>query len=97
MGIPAPVVLFVYNRPWHTRQTLEALHANSLSDQSELIVFSDGPKSGASPGELEKINEVRAVVQEKSWCKSVKLIKSVAFLHFRVKNILHCIANQHKC
>lgn len=76
----APVVLFVFNRPWHTRQTLEALHANTLSDQSELIVFSDGPKSGASPVEIEKINEVRAVVQEKSWCKSVKLIKSEANL-----------------
>jgi FkbM family methyltransferase len=72
----APVVLFVYNRPWHTRQTLEALHANPLSDQSELIIFLDGPKSDASPIELEKIHEVRAIVQEKSWCKSVKLIKS---------------------
>lgn len=41
----APIALFVYNRPWHTQQTVEALQKNELADKNELFVFSDGPKS----------------------------------------------------
>ena len=41
----APIALFVYNRPEHTRQTVEALRANELAQQSDLFVFADGPKS----------------------------------------------------
>lgn len=37
----APIVLFVYNRPDHTRQTIEALQANYLADESELFIYSD--------------------------------------------------------
>ena len=40
----SPIVLFTYNRPWHTQQTVEALRKNELAAESELIVFSDGPK-----------------------------------------------------
>ena len=39
----APIALFVYNRPAHSRATLEALAANELARHSDLIVFSDGP------------------------------------------------------
>jgi hypothetical protein len=31
----APVVLFVYNRPKHTIQTLEALRKNELAEQTD--------------------------------------------------------------
>jgi len=37
----APIILFAYNRPDHTRRTLEALSANLLADQSELFIFAD--------------------------------------------------------
>jgi hypothetical protein len=40
----APIVLFVYNRPDHTRRTLAALAANPLALESDLIVYADGPK-----------------------------------------------------
>ena len=43
----APIILFVYNRPWHTRQTVEALQKNELAQNSELFIFFDGPKNGA--------------------------------------------------
>jgi hypothetical protein len=71
----APVVLFVYNRPWHTKQTLEALEKNELSQQSQLYVFADGPKDGASEEDLKKIQKVHQVVQSKKWCKETILIK----------------------
>ena len=52
----APVVLFVFNRPWHTRQTLEALQNNTLSGESDLIIFSDGAKTIEDE---TKVREVR--------------------------------------
>jgi len=33
----SPIVLFTYNRPWHTQQTVEALRKNELAAESELI------------------------------------------------------------
>ncbi len=38
----APIALFVYNRPWHTEQTLLALQENDLADESILYIFADG-------------------------------------------------------
>ncbi len=38
----APIVLFTYNRPWHTQQTVEALQKNKLASESELFIYSDG-------------------------------------------------------
>lgn len=72
----APIVLFVYNRPWHTRQTLDALSANHLADQSELIIFADGPKPNAKSEEIARIQEVRNIVKEKTWCKKVVVLES---------------------
>ncbi len=55
----APIVLFVYNRPDHTRRTVEALLRNDLASASELYIFADGPKANASPDQLDKIRQVR--------------------------------------
>ena len=40
----APIALFVYNRPEHTRKTMEALINNYGVKDYELFVFSDGAK-----------------------------------------------------
>lgn len=72
----APIALFVYNRPKHTRQTLEALQANALANQSDLFVFCDGPKDNARPEALEAITEVRSLVKAKPWCKTVTIYES---------------------
>jgi hypothetical protein len=72
----APIVLFVYNRPWHTQQTLEALKSNLLSDHSLLIIYSDGPKEGASMEQINNIREVRKVIREQKWCEQVEIIES---------------------
>ena len=37
--ICAHIALFVYNRPDHTRKTIEALKQNTLAKDSELIFF----------------------------------------------------------
>lgn len=41
----APIVLFVYNRPWHTQQTIEALQKNKFAPKSELFIYSDAAKT----------------------------------------------------
>ena len=41
----APIVLFVYNRLDHTKQTIEALQKNELANQSELIIYCDNAKN----------------------------------------------------
>jgi len=61
----APIVLFVYKRPWHTEQTLTALAANYLAKDSVLYIYADGPKERSDIEELSAINEVRKLVRKK--------------------------------
>ena len=55
--ICAPIALFVYNRPWHTQQTIEALQKNDLAGQSGLFIFSDGPKNENDAVNVGKVRE----------------------------------------
>lgn len=72
----APVVLFVYNRPEHTRKTLESLMSNELASQTKLFIYSDGPKINASDEIRTKINNVRTLIREKIWCENVQIIEA---------------------
>lgn len=72
----APIVLFVYNRPLHTEQTLNALMQNELADQSVLYIYSDGPKENTTEEQLKKIQEVRRLLSTKKWCKEVHIIEA---------------------
>lgn len=72
----APIVLFVYNRPRHTEQTLIALMNNDLSKDSILYIYADGPKAGASQTDLDNIAEVRALIKSQQWCGEVHIIES---------------------
>lgn len=57
---PAPVLLFVYNRPNHTRQVVEALLKNDGVSESELYIYSDAPRNEASE---EPVREVREYIR----------------------------------
>jgi len=71
---PAPIVLFVYNRLWHTQQTIEALQKNVLAKQSELYIYSDG----ANTEKIQKsVNEVRQYIDKIDGFKSVTIIKRI--------------------
>ncbi len=72
----APIVLFAYNRPWHVKQTLQSLSNNELAADSDLFIYADGPKLNATVEQLEKIKNVRTVIREKKWCKTVTIIES---------------------
>jgi len=68
----APIALFVYNRPEHTRRTLNYLQKNLLADESRLFIFSDGPKTETDKA---KVEQVRQLVKDVTGFKSVKLIE----------------------
>lgn len=68
----APIVLFVYNRPDHTRQTLEALSANMLAGESELFIYSDAPKNESV---AVKVQTVRSYIKAVQGFKSVTIIE----------------------
>lgn len=68
----APIALFVYNRPDHTRRTLNYLQKNRLAEESRLFIFSDGAKTAA---DQDKIDEVRRMANEVTGFKSVKVIE----------------------
>lgn len=68
---PAVILLFVYNRPEHTKKTLAALSRNNLVSQSDLVIFSDGPKSDS---EVANVAAVRQILSGISGFKSTKII-----------------------
>lgn len=57
----APIALFVYKRPVHTRNMIESLMKNPEFADSPVTVYCDGPKNN---GESESIREVRKIVHE---------------------------------
>lgn len=67
----APIVLFTYNRPWHTKQVLDALALNEEAKNSTLYVFCDGPKQNESDENLFKIKEVRELISSEKRFKEV--------------------------
>jgi len=68
----APIVLFVYNRPDHTRQTVEALQKNELVDKSELFIYSDAAKNENA---VDKVNVVREYLTTIDGFKKVTIIE----------------------
>src|SRR5258708_27433112 len=68
----APIALFVYNRPEHTRRTLESLQKNELAERSDLFVFADGSKNGAATSAVE---EVRKLLRSIEGFQSVTIVE----------------------
>lgn len=68
----APIALFVYNRPQHTRQIVEALLRNPQSIQSELFIFSDAAKT---PETISRVEQVRIYIRTVAGFKSVTVIE----------------------
>lgn len=70
--MPAPIVVFAFNRPDHLRRTLRALAANDLAAESRLTIFCDGPRSDA---ETQKTKAVRNVAKSAQGFASVSLVE----------------------
>lgn len=72
----APIVIFVYNRADRVKNLIESLAKNPEAQDSQLFIFSDGPKNES--GEA-KVNAVRTYIDSISahrWFRSVTITKS---------------------
>lgn len=72
----APVVLFCYNRPEHTRETLSALAKNIYSDQTDVYIFVDGIRDSENEKECYLQNAVIKVISEINGFKSKSITVS---------------------
>ncbi|MCA9409543.1 MAG: glycosyltransferase family 2 protein [Candidatus Omnitrophica bacterium] len=68
--VKTPILLFAFKRPDHTLQVLQSLSKNKESQESDLFVFIDGPRSDE---DIPGIEAVKKVVQSRKWCKTVNL------------------------
>ncbi|MFC7524899.1 glycosyltransferase [Parapedobacter sp. GCM10030251] len=68
----APIILFTYNRPSHTRETVTYLQRNHLAKESELIVYADGPKSTADE---PLVSELRNYLKQINGFKRLTVIE----------------------
>src|SRR3989339_1619899 len=68
----APIVLFVYNRPYHTKQTVEALQKNEFANESELFIYSDEAKNLSAK---ESVDEVRNYIKTIDGFKKVTIVE----------------------
>ncbi|SEI45631.1 Glycosyl transferase family 2 [Dyadobacter sp. SG02] len=97
-GTLAPIVLFCYNRPAHLRQTVESLRLNTLAPESELFVYSDGPKN---EDDRQKVREVRNYLStvtgfraihiteaEKNKGLAASVIEGVSFVLSKYPNVI---------
>lgn len=68
----APITLFVYKRPWHTQQTIEALQRNDFASDSDLIIYSDAPKNQDA---AQGVREVREYIHTVGGFRTVTIIE----------------------
>ena len=83
----APIALFTYNRADHTRQAVESLLRNAEAKDTDLFIFSDGPKNEkAAEGVKANREFVRTITgfksitiieREKNWGLSKNLIEGI--------------------
>ncbi len=86
----APIVLFVYNRPSHTRRTIESLKKNYLADESMLYIYSDSGKCNDDDSGVYQVRELlknvngfkRVIINERksNWGLAKNIIDGVTSL-----------------
>lgn len=69
----APIALFTYNRLSHTMRTIEALQKNTLANESDLFIFSDG---WTNEKDKEKVLSVRHFFKQITGFKSIQIYES---------------------
>jgi hypothetical protein len=96
--MPAPIALFVYNRLDNTKKTVDCLRKNILADESDLIVFSDGPKDDRFAAEvaevrkyirtIEGFKKIEIVERDRNWGLARSIISGVTDILKRYDSII---------
>lgn len=72
MKYKAPIALFVYNRLAHLKNTIKALEKNEGALESELFIFSDGPRI---PDDESRVVEVRKYIRTIGGFKAITIVE----------------------
>ena len=72
----APIVLFVYNRPEHTKKTVEGILTNPEAKDTILYIFADGPKPTANEEARANVKAVREYIHTIKGFKDVIIEES---------------------
>ncbi|MBO4983389.1 MAG: glycosyltransferase [Clostridia bacterium] len=70
----APIVLFVYNRPYQTKEVLSSLSACDYARESDLYIFADAAKKEAA---VPNVQEVRKTVNDSQWKNLFKTVNVI--------------------
>ena len=83
----APIALFTYNRADHTQQAVESLLKNAEAKETDVFIFSDGPKNEKAAEGVKANREyirtisgfktVTIIEREKNWGLSKNLIEGI--------------------
>jgi GT2 family glycosyltransferase len=60
--MPAPIAIFVFNRPLHTRQTLRYLSECTGIENTIVYIFADGKRNDETADGLKQIEEVSKII-----------------------------------
>ena len=71
----APIILFVYNKPYETQRTLNALKQNRYAEQSDLYIYSDGFDASIGAKTVKDILQVRKMISNVTGFKSVHVVE----------------------
>lgn len=69
----APVVMFVYNRADHLKKTYDALSKCQEAKDTDLFIFSDGPKNEKAVSEVNEVRMLLEEIEKKSDFKSINV------------------------
>src|SRR3989344_9298840 len=71
MNSLAPIGIPTYTRITHLQKTISALRANPLSIESDLYIYSDGPKDG----DEKKVADMRAYLRTIRGFRSINIVE----------------------
>ena len=94
----APIALFTYNRADHTRQAVESLLRNAEAKDTDLFIFSDGPKNEKAAEEVKSNREfvrtitgfksITIIEREKNWGLSKNLIEGITKINNKFGRVI---------
>lgn len=94
----APIALFTYSRADHTRAAVESLLKNKEAAESDLYIFSDGPKTEAKREAVEEnrkyihtitgFKSIHIVEREKNWGLANSLIAGITEIVNKYRRVI---------
>lgn len=86
----AAVALFVFNRPDHTRRTVESLKRNKLASETDLFIFSDSFKFDSQAPSVQQVRtylrgidgfkSITVVERDRNWGLARSIVEGVSSL-----------------